>query len=140
MKRQQNTPNSLKQKMKGEDWELVWSDEFDGQGLPDTTKWSYNIGDWSWGNNEPQYYTEGKLKNARQEDGHLIIEAHKNDDGNAWTSARLSTQGKQSFLYGKIEFKAKVPVGRGTWAAGWLLGDAYGDEISWHYCGEFDFL
>ena len=140
IKRHQNTPISLKQKMEGENWKLVWSDEFDGQGLPDTTKWSYNMGDWGWGNNEPQYYTEGKLKNARQEDGHLIIEAHKNDDGNAWTSARLSTQGKQSFLYGKIEFKAKVPVGRGTWAAGWLLGDAYRDEISWPYCGEIDVL
>jgi hypothetical protein len=105
IKKHQNTPISLTQKMDGDNWELVWSDEFDGQGLPDTTKWSYNIGDWGWGNNEPQYYTESKLKNARQEDGNLIIEAHKNDDGNAWSSARLSTQGKQSFLYGKIEFR-----------------------------------
>jgi beta-glucanase (GH16 family) len=140
IKKHQNTPISLTQKMDGDNWELVWSDEFDGQGLPDTTKWSYNIGDWGWGNNEPQYYTESKLKNARQEDGNLIIEAHKNDDGNAWSSARLSTQGKQSFLYGKIEFRAKVPVGRGTWAAGWLLGNAYRDEISWPYCGEIDVL
>ena len=140
IKKHQDTPKQLKQNMEGEEWQLVWSDEFEGEGLPDTTKWSYNIGNWGWGNNEPQFYTEGKLKNARQENGNLIIEAHKNDAGNPWTSARLSTQGKESFLYGKIEFRAKVSVGRGTWSAGWLLGDAYRDEISWPYCGEIDVL
>lgn len=134
------TPKSLTQNMEGEKWELVWSDEFDGSGLPDSTKWSYNIGNWGWGNNEPQYYTDKSLKNARQEDGNLIIEALKNDNGQPWTSARLTTQGKQSFLYGKIEFRAKVPAGRGTWAAGWLLGDSYQDELSWPYCGEIDVL
>jgi beta-glucanase (GH16 family) len=137
---QTTTPDTLTQTMAGNDWQLVWSDEFDGTGLPDSTKWSYNVGNWGWGNHEPQYYTQAKTKNARQEDGALIIEAHKNDNGHPWTSARLSTQGKQTFLYGKIEFKAKVPVGRGTWAAGWLLGDAYRDEISWPYCGEIDVL
>jgi beta-glucanase (GH16 family) len=60
--------------------------------------------------------------------------------GQAWTSARLTTREKVSFLYGKIEFRAKVPVTDGTWAAGWLLGDAYRDEISWPYCGEIDVL
>lgn len=134
------TPNFHKQNMEGEEWELVWSDEFDGEGLPDESKWSYNIGNWGWGNNEPQYYTEGRLENARQENGHLIIEAHKNDMGQDWTSARLTTQGKHAFTYGKIEFRAMVPEGRGTWAAGWLLGDAYRDEISWPYCGEIDVL
>lgn len=134
------TPNSHQQEMEGEEWELVWSDEFDGEGLPDNTKWSYNIGNWGWGNNEPQYYTENRLENARQENGALIIEAHKNDWGQDWTSARLTTQGKHAFTYGKIEFRAKVPEGRGTWAAGWLLGDAYRDEISWPYCGEIDVL
>ncbi len=140
VKKLQETPNFHKQNMEGEDWELVWSDEFDGSGLPDTTKWSYNIGNWGWGNNEPQFYTENRIENARQENGNLIIEAHKNDMGQAWTSARLSTQGKHAFTYGKIEFRAKVPAGRGTWAAGWLLGDAYRDEISWPYCGEIDVL
>lgn len=140
IKKWRPTPNFHKQNMEGDQWDLVWSDEFNGKGLPDTTKWSYNIGNWGWGNNEPQYYTENRLKNARQENGHLIIEAHKNDMGQAWTSARLSTQGKHAFTYGKIEFRAKVPAGRGTWAAGWLLGDAYRDEISWPYCGEIDVL
>jgi beta-glucanase (GH16 family) len=134
------TPKSLTQNMIGDSWDLVWSDEFDGNGLPDSTKWSYNAGNWGWGNNEPQYYTAGRIENARQENGVLIIEARKNDMGNSWTSARLTTQGKQSFLYGKIEFRAKVPVGRGTWSAGWLLGDDYRDELSWPYCGEIDVL
>ncbi|HBH06001.1 MAG TPA: hypothetical protein DDX92_05310 [Flavobacteriales bacterium] len=134
------TPTSLTQNMEGSEWKLKWSDEFDGEGLPDSTKWSYNVGNWGWGNFEPQYYTDRKLKNARREGGNLIIQAHQNDDGHLWSSARLTTQGKVSFLYGKIEFRAKVPVGRGTWAAGWLLGDIYRDELSWPYCGEIDVL
>lgn len=140
LRKAKETTNFHKQNMEGEEWELVWSDEFDGEGLPDTTKWSYNLGNWGWGNNEPQYYTEARIENARQENGTLIIEAHKNDMGQDWTSARLSTQGKHAFTYGRVEFRAKVPVGRGTWAAGWLLGDAYRDEISWPYCGEIDVL
>ncbi len=137
---QKETPQKLTQSMEGEEWSLVWSDEFEGEGLPDSTKWSYNIGNWGWGNNELQYYTKAKLENARQENGSLIIEAHKNADNKYWSSARLTTQAKTSFLYGKIEFRAKVPEGRGTWAAGWLLGDTYRDEISWPYCGEIDVL
>ena len=60
--------------------------------------------------------------------------------GQEWTSARLTTRGKTSFLYGKIEFRGKAPAKDGTWAAGWLLGDAYRDELSWPYCGEIDVL
>ncbi len=136
------TPQVHKQKMldTASGWELVWSDEFEDSGAVDTSKWSFNVGNWGWGNNEPQFYTQNRLKNARQQDGNLIIEAHKNDSGFAWTSARLTTQGKHAFLYGKIDFRARVPEGRGTWAAGWLLGDAYRDEISWPYCGEIDVL
>jgi len=134
------TPKSFTQSMEGDEWELVWSDEFEGSGLPDSTKWSYNVGDWGWGNNEPQYYTDARTENARLEEGNLVIEARKNDMGSPWTSARLTTQGKESFLYGKVEYRAKVPVGRGTWAAGWLLGDEYKDELSWPYCGEIDVL
>lgn len=139
IQKQNETPNTMKQNMEGTDWSLVWSDEFETNGLPDSSKWAYNIGDWGWGNNELQYYTKNATENARVEDGNLIIEAHEQPDG-SWTSARLSTQGKTSFTYGKIEFKAKVPKGRGTWAAGWLLGDAYRDEVSWPYCGEIDVL
>ena len=134
------TPKSFKQETTGKDLVMTWSDEFDGKGLPDTSKWTYDIGDWGWGNNELQYYTANRVENARLEDGNLVIEARKNDNGMPWTSARLTTRGKESFLYGKIEFRAKVPVGRGTWSAGWLLGDEYVDELSWPYCGEVDIL
>ena len=140
MKNHEFTPDTLVQNIEGTDWQLVWSDEFDKNGLPDTSKWTFDIGNWGWGNNEPQYYTENRNKNARQENGNLIIEAHKNDMEQEWTSARLTTRGKVSFIYGKIEFRAKVPAGDGTWAAGWTLGDAYRDEISWPYCGEIDIL
>ena len=134
------TPKTLTQKTDGSEWTLVWSDEFDTDGGPDTSKWTYDIGDWGWGNNELQYYTQNRLENARCEDGNLIIEARKNDLGNPWTSARLTTRAKQSFLYGRIEFRAKVPPNKGNWAAGWTLGDEYVDEISWPYCGEIDIL
>lgn len=136
----QMTPQTLTQSTTGDNWELVWSDEFEGEGLPDTTKWIYDVGNWGWGNNEPQYYTASRTENARLENGNLIIEARKNDMGQEWTSARLTTRGKTSFLYGKIEFRGKAPAKDGTWAAGWLLGDAYRDELSWPYCGEIDVL
>lgn len=140
MQPHRSSPQSLVQKMDGEDWKLVWSDEFEGSGLPDSTKWTYNIGDWGWGNREEQYYTAHRLENARQENGALIITALRNETRPGWTSARLTTQGKVAFTYGKIEFRAKVPMGRGTWAAGWLLGESYRDELSWPYCGEIDVL
>jgi beta-glucanase (GH16 family) len=140
LKKHELTPLVLKQNTTGQNWKPVWSDEFDGHGLPDTTKWTFDFGNWGWGNNEAQYYTVYRTENARMENGNLIIEARKNDAGYTWTSARLTTRGKVSFIYGKIEFRAMGPVGLGTWAAGWLLGDAYRDELSWPYCGEVDIL
>ncbi|NEN22709.1 family 16 glycosylhydrolase [Cryomorpha ignava] len=140
MRKHLASPETLTQEMSGENWDLVWADEFDGSGLPDTTKWTFDIGNWGWGNSELQYYTANRTENARQEDGNLIIEALKGDMGEKWTSARLTTRGKVSFLYGKIEFRAKVPPYRGNWAAGWTLGDDYVDELSWPYCGEIDIL
>lgn len=139
MKTHQASPVVMKQSTTGKDWKLAWSDEFDGNKI-DETKWTYDVGDWGWGNYEPQYYTERRTENARVEDGNLIIEARKNDNGNPWTSARLTTRGNVSFLYGKIEFRAKVPVGNGSWSAGWLLGSDYVDELSWPLCGEVDVL
>ena len=139
LKDHQITPKTLKQNTDGENWEVVWSDEFNGLEI-DTTLWTYDIGNWGWGNGELQYYTEERKENARVEDGNLIIEARKNDNGHEWTSARLTTRGKTSFIYGRIEFRAKVPSGKGNWAAGWTLGDEYIDELSWPYCGEIDIL
>jgi len=134
------TPSTLTQNMDSTavDFQLVWSDEFDGTSV-DTTKWTYDIGNWGWGNNELQYYTANDRNNARVEEGKLIIEAKK-DAFDTWTSARLTTRGKVSFLYGRIEFKAIVPRERGNWAAGWTLGDSYRDEKSWPYCGEIDIM
>lgn len=129
----------LTQSMSGDAWGLVWSDEFDTEGLPDTTKWTYDVGDWGWGNNELQYYTVEDARNAHVSDGTLKITARKDAEGQ-WTSARLTTRGKEAFTYGRIEFRAKVPTNRGTWAAGWLLGNEYVDELSWPYCGEIDVL
>jgi len=139
MKEQVLTPLTMTQQTAGTDWKLVWSDEFEGTEV-DTSKWTYDFGDWGWGNNELQYYTQYRQENARIEHGNLVIEARKDDQGAAWTSARLTTRGKVSFLYGKIEFRAKVPPKRGNWAAGWTLGDAYVDELSWPYCGEIDIM
>lgn len=135
----QETPITLTQNMEGDEWELTWSDEFDGE-VVDSSKWTYDVGDWGWGNNELQYYTVADPNNARIEDGSLVIEARKDAETGKWTSARLTTRGKETFLYGKIEFRALVPRERGNWAAGWTLGDSYVDEKSWPYCGEIDIL
>ncbi len=139
LREHQETTKTLTQSMDGTEWVLAWSDEFDGSSL-DTSKWIYDFGDWGWGNNELQYYTDSRTENTRIEDGVLVIEARKDDVGAKWTSARLTTRGKQSFLYGKIEFKARVPSGKGNWTAGWTLGAAYVDEIDWPYCGEIDIM
>ncbi len=117
-----------------------WADEFDYEGLPDDTKWGYDVGASGWGNNELQYYTENRLENARVTDGKLIISAIKEDyEGAAYTSARLVSRGKADFLYGRFEVKAKVPPGRGTWPAVWMLPTdwAYG---GWPASGEIDIL
>lgn len=126
------------------EYELVWSDEFDKDGLPDTTKWAYAIGDGcpelcGWGNGEKQYYTN-KQENARIENGILIIEARKETiDSSDYTSAKLETKGKQDWLYGKFETRAKLQGGTGTWSALWMLpsDNKYGN---WPKSGEIDIM
>jgi beta-glucanase (GH16 family) len=118
-------------------YELVWSDEFDGDSL-NTDDWTYEIGTgaWGWGNNESQYYTD-RSENIRVEDGLLVIEARKEDyEGSQYTSARIKTAGAQNFTYGKIEVLLKVPSGEGTWPAFWMLGTVGG----WPECGEIDIM
>ena len=139
MKKHAPSPETITANMEGDDWKIIWADEFDGTAV-DTTKWTYDFGNWGWGNFELQYYTDNREENARIEDGNLIIEARKNDMGQEWTSARLTTRGKISFLYGRIEFRAQVPAGKGNWAAAWTLGNEYVDELSWPYCGEIDIM
>ena len=125
---------------KGE-MKLVWSDEFNYTGKPDATKWTYNIGNGTdgWGNNELEYYTD-RAENAYVDNGILKINLKKEDyEGYQYTSARLLTKGIFSFKYGKIEFRAKLPVGKGTWPALWMLGDKI-DALSWPACGEIDVM
>jgi beta-glucanase (GH16 family) len=115
---------------------LVWSDEFSGSGAPDPTKWGYDIGASGWGNNEVQNYTNSTL-NSRQEGGVLIIEALKSYTG--WNSARLLTNNKFEFKYGRVLFRAKLPVGSGTWPALWMLGENIYTS-GWPACGEIDVM
>lgn len=117
----------------------VWADEFDYNGLPDNTKWGYDIGGGGWGNNELEYYTNS-LDNASVANGKLTITARKEVKENRnYTSARLVTKGKGDFLYGRFEIKAKLPAGKGTWPAIWMLPTewAYGD---WPKSGEIDIM
>ena len=101
-------------------WQPVWSDEFDAPGLPDSGKWSYEVGGHGWGNRELQFYTERRRENARVEDGRLIVEARREDwEGKQYTSARLNS--RPGWTYGRIEVRAKLPRGRGTWPAIWML-------------------
>ena len=121
--------------------ELLWSDEFNGSGAPDNTKWGYDIGTGSngWGNGESQYYTN-RLENAKVENGFLIITAKAESyEGSNYTSARLLTQGKFEFTYGSVEVRAKLPSGGGTWPAIWMLGANF-QAVGWPACGEIDIM
>ena len=120
---------------------LIWSDEFNTDGAPDAAKWGYDIGTGSggWGNNELEYYTSRPV-NVIVQAGVLKINAIKeNYNGSAYTSARLLSKNKFSFMYGKIEVRAKMPVGVGTWPAAWMLGDNIG-TVNWPACGEADIV
>lgn len=118
---------------------LIWNDEFNYEGSPDSYKWDYDIGGHGWGNNELQYYTD-RLENVRVDNGHLIIEAKKESyEGNNYTSARLVSRGKGDWLYGRFEIRAKLPTGRGVWPAIWMLptDNIYG---VWPNSGEIDIM
>ncbi len=118
---------------------LVWSDEFSTSGTPDPTKWGYDLGAGGWGNNELEFYTS-RTDNVNVSDGTLKIILKKEDyQGSAYTSARMLSYGKFSFKYGKIEVRAKLPAGKGTWPAIWMLGDNYKAAI-WPACGEIDIM
>lgn len=121
-------------------WRLVWADEFNYTGLPDPAKWGYDVGGHGWGNKELQYYTDKRKENARVENGSLIIEARRDAwEGHEYTSARLVSKGKGDWTYGRFEVKAKLPSGRGTWPAVWMLPSTktYG---GWPDGGEIDIM
>jgi beta-glucanase (GH16 family) len=134
-------------------WQLVWSDEFDKPGLPDPAKWDYEYGYVR--NNESQFYTRARQENARVENGVLVIEGRKekfknpeyqpgstrrrNPETADYTAASLITRGKAAWTYGRIEVRAKLPEGRGTWPAIWMLGTNIA-TVKWPDCGEIDIM
>ena len=118
---------------------LFWSEEFNVNGAPDPAKWGYDLGAGGWGNAELEYYTN-RTDNAIVQDGVLKIKAMKeNYSGSAYTSARLLSKGKLDFTYGKVEIRAKIPAGVGTWPAIWMLGSNI-DQAGWPACGEIDIM
>ena len=123
-----------------DDWQPIWCDEFDVDGLPDSSKWMYDVGGTGWGNNELQYYTNADIDNAFVEDGILNITAIKETvSSRDYTSARLVTKYQGDWKYGRIQVRAKMPSGRGLWAAIWMLPTewVYG---GWPYSGEIDIM
>ena len=121
-------------------WKLVWADEFNYNGLPDSSKWSYDVGGKGWGNNELQYYTDADTNNVKVSNGNLKIIVKKTQKGNnAYTSARLVTKNKGDWTYGKIEVRAKLPAGRGLWPAIWMLPTDW-NYGGWPKSGEIDIM
>jgi len=116
----------------------IWQDEFDVNGAPNAQRWGYDVGGGGFGNNEKQYYTNGS--NVNINNGILTIEARKEIyQGSDYTSCRLITKGTGDFLYGRFEAKMKLPSGRGTWPAFWMLptDNEYGN---WPKSGEIDIM
>ncbi|MCP4142223.1 MAG: family 16 glycosylhydrolase [Chloroflexi bacterium] len=121
-----------------ERWELVWSDEFNGVTIK-FANWTYDTGAGGWGNNELQNYTD-REENARIEDGMLVIEAREEEyKASDYTSARIKTQELQSWTYGRVEARMKLPAGKGVWSAFWMLGEDIATS-SWPDCGEIDIM
>jgi beta-glucanase (GH16 family) len=123
------------------EWTLVWSDEFDRPNgtLPDQSKWTAMTGGGGWGNGEWQNYTE-RVDNAYHENSMLVIKAMNEDyKGNRYTSARLVTRGMGDWTYGRVEVRAKVPIGQAIWPAIWMMptDSEYG---GWPASGEIDIM
>ena len=137
------TAKSTKEVKAADDYQYVWSDEFNGLEL-DTSIWSYEIGNgnWGWGNGEVEYYTDRK-ENVEVKDGYLQIHALKDDTykGFKYTSGRIISKGKKYFKYGKMEARIKVENGNqdGVWPAYWMMGQNI-DKYGWPKCGEIDIM
>jgi beta-glucanase (GH16 family) len=119
-------------------WTLAWADEFNGNAL-DGTKWNIEVNGNGGGNNELQYYT-ARPENIRVSGGELVIEARKEAYmGKQYTSGRITTQNKASWQYGRMEARMKIPTGKGTWPAFWMLGNAI-SSVGWPASGEIDIM
>lgn len=123
-------------------FELVWSDEFEGDSgaAPNATKWTFDLGTGQngWGNNELQTYTNNPQNVALDGAGNLVITARKSANG-SYTSARVKTEGLFSHQFGKVEARIKTPTGSGIWPAFWMLGNNI-STVSWPQCGEIDIM
>ena len=120
------------------EYQLVWSDEFDGSAL-NTDVWNIEVNGNGGGNQEKQYYTD-RPENLRDEEGNLVIEARKEEyDNRKYTSARINSRNKKYFKYGKIEARIRFPKGGGTWPAFWMMGNDY-PQSNWPKCGEIDII
>jgi beta-glucanase (GH16 family) len=119
-------------------WKLVWHDEFD-EGTVNTSRWNFETGGGGWGNNELEYYTS-RTDNAYQQNGCLVIKAQQEVYSNrGYTSARMTTAHKGDWLYGRVDVKAKLPIGRGLWPAIWMMPtDSY--YGTWPASGEIDIM
>jgi beta-glucanase (GH16 family) len=140
-----NTPvdsNKTNNNIEAVDYQLVWQDEFDYTGLPDTSRWAFDTegNDAGWGNSEAQYYTSSDETTARIDSGLLHIIARKKDmAGKEYTSARLIS--KTGWKYGKVEVNAKLPAGRGTWSAIWMMPEGWSfNDGNWPDVGEIDIM
>ncbi len=124
---------------KKEKLKLVWREEFNYTGLPDSSKWGYEVGYIR--NEEQQYYTNAKRENVWVNHGVLTITGRKenNDSIATYTSASINTLGKVGWKYGRIEVKAKLPHGGGMWPAIWMMGTNR-TELGWPKCGEIDVM
>jgi len=121
----------------GPSWHLVWQDEFDGSSI-DESKWSFDVQWPGWVNHELQGYTR-RWENARVENGNLVIEGrHDWWNGQEYTSARLKTQGRRSWTYGRFEARMQLPGGWGSWPAFWMMPDNF--SRGWPACGEIDIM
>jgi len=121
-------------------YELVWADEFNGTGFPNSEYWTGETGGGGWGNNELQYYKNDDADNLWMSDGTLKITAIKEEyNGSDYTSARIITKGKYNFNYGRIEGRLKLPYGQGIWPAFWMMGESI-STVGWPACSETDIM
>jgi beta-glucanase (GH16 family) len=122
----------------GQTYDLVWSDEFNGSGI-NTSNWNHETGGNGWGNNELQYYTSDS-SNSRVEGGNLVIEARQESyGGSSYTSARLTSQNKVNFTYGRVEARIQVPSGQGLNPSFWMMPEDFWVS-GWPACGEIDIM